>query len=343
MTQPTYERVESPDATTIFSYHDLEPPTTRDVYEARRIVRQYLPETPLVRSEALSAELDADVYLKREDCLPTGAFKVRGGVTLGARLDDEFRERGLIAASTGNHGQSVAYAGRLFDVPVTIAVPDDPNPGKARSMERLGATVEERGADYDAAREWAEEQAAAEGYRYVHSANEPDLVAGVGTAGLEVLDELPDVDSVFCPVGGGSGAAGYCLTLGTIADARVVGVQATGADAVYRGFHEGHLEPGDRTDTTAEGIASHVPFALTMRVLRDRLADIVTVSDDEIWDSVAWTFREDNLTIEGATGAGVAAARRAGATGDLAGQTVVVPVTGRNVSEEKLVRALVEY
>ncbi|WP_132058588.1 threonine ammonia-lyase [Halorussus amylolyticus] len=340
MSGPTYQPVESPDATTVFPYHDLTPPTTKDVFRARRIVSKYLPKTPLVRSELLSEELDADVYLKREDTLPTGAFKVRGGITLGARLDDEFREQGLIAASTGNHGQSVAYAGREFGLPVTIAVPDDPNPGKVRSMERMGATVEERGEGYDAAREWAENQAAEKGYRYVHSANEPDLVAGVGTAGLEVLDELPDVDTVFCPVGGGSGAAGYCLTLGAISDARVVGVQAEGANAVYRGFHEGHLDPGDGTNTTAEGIASHVPFALTMEIMRGRLADLETVNDDEIWDAVVAMFREENITIEGASGAAIAAALRAG--DDLAGQTVVVPTSGRNVAGDKLIRALEE-
>ncbi len=338
MTGSTYEPVESPDATTVFPYHDLTPPTPRDVYAARRIVRQHLPKTPLVRSEFLSAALDADVHLKREDTLPTGAFKVRGGITLGARLDEEFRDRGLIAASTGNHGQSVAYAGRTFDVPVTIAVPDDPNPGKVRSMERFGTTVVERGESYDVAREWAEKRAAEEGYRYVHSANEPDLIAGVGTAGLEVLDDLPEVDVVYTPVGGGSGAAGYCLTLGAIADADVIGVQAAGADAVYRGFHEGHLDPGDGTDTTAEGIASHVPFALTMAVMRERLADLETVTDAEIWDAVAETFHGENLAVEGATGAAVAAVLRAG--DDLAGKTVVIPVTGRNVAADKLVRAL---
>lgn len=338
MPPTAYEPVESPDATTVFPYHDLTPPTTRNVYEARRVVQQYLPETPLVRSEYLSSELGADVFLKREDTLPTGAFKVRGGVTLGAKLNDEFRERGLIAASTGNHGQSVAYAGREFDIPATIAVPEEPNPGKVRSMERLGAVVEKRGASYDEAREWAEQRAAEEGYRYVHSANEPALIAGVATAGLEVLDKLPDVDRVFCPVGGGSGAAGYCLTLGAIADARVIGVQAAGADAVYRGWHEGHLEPGSGTDTTAEGIASHVPFALTMEIMRECLSDLVTVTDDEIWAAVAETFREENLTIEGATGAAVAAALQAGT--DLTGRVVVLPVTGRNVAAAKLIRAL---
>lgn len=232
-----YEPVESPDSTTIFPYHDLTPPEPVDVYEAREVVRQYFPRTPLVKIEALSTEIGANVYLKREDTLPTGAFKVRGGVTLGHRLSEQFCEAGLIAASTGNHGQSVAYADREFDVPVTVAVPADPNPEKVAAMERFGAEVVATGADYDEAREWAERRAAEDGLWYVHSANEPDLVAGVGTAGLEVLETLPSVDRVVCPVGGGSGAAGYCLT---------VGVQSVAADATYRAYHEGHLDRTQR-------------------------------------------------------------------------------------------------
>lgn len=123
-----YEPVESPDETTIFPYHDLTSPTIRDVYAARDVVSQYLPRTPLVRSDALSAELGAEVYLKREETLPTGAFKVRGGVNLVSQLDDEFRETGLIAASTGNHGQSVAYAGLEVGSPSSSASPRTPTP-----------------------------------------------------------------------------------------------------------------------------------------------------------------------------------------------------------------------
>jgi threonine dehydratase len=187
---PTYEPVESPDETTIFPYHNLAPPTTADIYRARQIVSQHLPRTPLVRSDTLSAEFDADVYLKREDTLPTGAFKVRGGMTLVSRLDPEFHDPGLIAASTGNHGQSIAYAGRTFDVPVTIVVPEEANPSKVTAMERLGAEVLFHGARFDEAREHAESLAAEEGCRYVHSANEPTLVAGVGTAGLEIIGRV---------------------------------------------------------------------------------------------------------------------------------------------------------
>lgn len=332
-----FDPVDSPDSTTIFPYHDLTPPEPVDVYKARSVVRRYLPETPLVRSETLSAETGADVYLKREDTLPTGAFKVRGGVTLGHRLPEEFREAGLIAASTGNHGQSVAYAGRTFDVPVTIAVPENPNPEKVRAMEQFGAEVVPHGADYDEAREWAERRAAEDGLRYVHSANEPDLIAGVGTAGLEVLETLPEVDRVVCPIGGGSGAAGYCLTVGAIGGAEVVGVQSAAADATYRAYHEGHLNAQESATTEAEGISSRAPFALTVKVLRERLADLVRVPEADIWESVADVLATERLVIEGASASAVAAVRE---MDDIAGETVVVPITGRNLSTEKLRRAV---
>ena len=263
-----YDPIDSPDETTVFPYHDLTPPSTADVIRARQVVDRHLPETPLVRSEHLSAVLDADVYLKREDTLPTGAFKVRGGVNLVASLPEEFHEQGLIAASSGNHGQSIAWAGRAFDVPVTIAVPEGTNAGKVAAMEQFGAEVISHGPDYDAAREHIESMAAETGRRYVHSGNEPKLLAGVGTAGLEIVETLPDVDRLFCPVGGGTSAAGYCLTVGALTDADVVGVQSAAAPAMHRAYHEDTLEPHDRMETRAEGVATRVPFALTMGILR---------------------------------------------------------------------------
>jgi threonine dehydratase len=334
-----YEPVDSPDETTMFSYHDLTPPSLGDVYGARAVVEEYLPRTPLVRSEWLSDECDADVYLKREDVLPTGAFKVRGGLTLAASLDDEFRERGMIAASTGNHGQSVAYAGREFDVPVHICVPEDANPGKVGAMERLGATVDHHGETFDDARAYAEERAAEEGLRYVHSANEPDLVAGVATAGLEVIEDLPDVDRVYCPIGGGSGASGYCLTAGRIAGADVVGVQSEAAPAMYHAWRDDHLDPHDRMETFAEGVATSVPFALTTRFIREHLDDFQLVPDDAAGDALRRLYEEDHVLMEGACAMAVAALLRAGE--ELAGETVVVPVTGRNLSVGKLAELVV--
>ncbi|RLM95735.1 threonine/serine dehydratase [Haloarcula sp. Atlit-7R] len=335
-----YEPIDSPDETTLFPYHDLTPPTVATVARARQRIRQHLPETPLVRSEALSEALDADVLLKREDTLPTGAFKVRGGVNLVASLDEEFRDAGLLAASTGNHGQSIAWAGREFDVPVTIGVPEEANAGKVDALEQLGAEVIQHGEDYDEAREHIETLATQRAARYVHSGNEPKLLAGVGTAGLEVLDERPDVDRVFCPVGGGTAAAGYCITLGAMTDAAVVGVQAAGAPAVYRAWNEETLEPLDSVDTIAEGVATRVPFALPTQILQAGLADFRLVSEDEIADAVARLFETDRIVMEGACATAVAAALQAG--DELRGETVVLPISGRNIGREKFDRLLAE-
>lgn len=335
-----YKPVKSPDSTTIFPYHDLTPPKITDVYKAYGVVEKYLPRTPLVRSEFLSEELNANVYLKREDTLPTGAFKVRGGINLAHDLDEEFRDQGLIAASTGNHGQSIAYAGREFNIPVLVGVPKDANPKKVKAMEMLGAKVEKHGKNYDEAREWVEKKAAKKEYRYVHSANEPRLIAGVGTAGIEIMEELPNVDVLISPIGGGSGASGYCLTVGSATDAEVIGVQAKGADAFYRGWLEGHLRPKDSVNTFAEGIATRFPFALTMEILRDKLHDVVLVSDDNIWNAIYRLLIEDRILAEGAGATGVAVALKL--KDKLAGKTIAIPITGRNLAFEKLRRLFEE-
>ena len=335
---PEFEPVDSPDETTIFPYHDLTPPTTKDVYRARKVVSESLPRTPLVRSEALSAELDADVYLKREDTLPTGAFKVRGGLTLVSKLDDRFNDPGLIAASTGNHGQSVAYAAREYGIPATIVVPDDANPSKVTAIERLGATVTFHGSDFDAAREYAEELAAEEGYRYVHSANEPALVAGVGTAGLEIVEDLPEIDYLVCPVGGGSSASGYCLTVGELTDATVIGVQSEAAPALHTAWTEGHLNTHERMETFAEGIATSVPFALTMDILRERLDEFHLVREHAIREGIRDLLVEETIVMEGACATSLAALREM--QDRIRGKTVVFPISGRNIDTTHLRDAL---
>lgn len=333
-----YEPVDSPDETTLFPYHDRTPPTTADVIRAHRVVEEHLPRTPLVRSEALSAEFDADVYLKREDTLPTGAFKVRGGIRLVSQLASEFQDPGVITASTGNHGQSIAYAGRVFDVPVTIVVPEDANPSKVTATERFGASVVFHGEAFDDARERAETMAAEQGYRYVHSGNEPSLVAGVGTAGLEIVEDRPEIDYLFCPVGGGSSAAGYCLTVGELSEATVVGVQSEAAPAMYHAWSEGHLEPAERMDTFAEGIATRVPFYLTTSVLRDRLEEFRLVSESAIERGVKDLFTEETIVAEGASATSLAGMRQR--REELRDKTVALPISGRNLSSEHFRRII---
>jgi threonine dehydratase len=189
----------------------MDAPTLQDIVAARSRVYEHLKPTPLLRHALLDEWLGCEAWVKHENHNPTGAFKVRGGVNLVAQLTPDERRRGLVSASTGNHGQSIAFACRLHGVPCRIFVPVGNNPEKNAAMRALGAEVVEHGRDFDEARERVEELAPREGWRYVHSANEPHLIAGVGMYALEIFEELPDPDYVFVPVGGGSGAAGCCI------------------------------------------------------------------------------------------------------------------------------------
>src|SRR6266702_1145578 len=212
-------------------------PDLAEVLAARRRIEPYLRPTPLYRYPALDAVAGTRVWVKHENHQPVGAFKVRGGVNLVSQLGARERRSGVITASTGNHGQSVAYAANLFGVRAIVCVPDGSNPVKVESMRALGAEVTFVGRDFDDAREHCEKQAVEHGYRYIHSGNEPMLIAGVGTYTLEILEEQPDLDVIVVPVGGGSGASGACTVAKAISPSiEVVGVQSEAAPAGYRSW-----------------------------------------------------------------------------------------------------------
>jgi threonine dehydratase len=313
-------------------------PTLPDVLEARRRISAYLRPTPLFRYAALDELLDAEVYVKHENHQPVGAFKVRGGVNLVSQLSAEERERGVIAASTGNHGQSIAYATRLFGVRATICVPEGANPVKVASMRGLGAELVVHGRDFDDAREHCEWLAHAHGYRYVHSGNEPLLIAGVATETLEILDEQPGIDALVVPIGGGSGAAGACIVANALKPGvRVIGVQSEGAPAAYRSWREGRLVE-DRMETFAEGLATRTAFELPQRILRRLLDEFVLVSDDEIRAAQALLIEMTRNLVEAAGAAALAAALRR--REDLAGKRVAVVLSGGNASREQLLEVL---
>ncbi len=334
MSQPEYQRVDSPDASTVFEYHDLTPPTTADVYRARRTLRDHLPETPLVRSEWLSREYDADVYLKREDTLPTGSFKIRGVATVLAELDEAFRDQGVVTASTGNYGRALAQAARWFDTEAVVAVPEGTGQNRIDGIERLGGRIKVVGDDYDDSAEWAADLAADEGYRYVHPGNERLVMAGTGTAGLEIAEALPEVDVVLGPVGAGSIGAGYPLSVGSVTDADVIGVQAASVDAAYQAWRTGELTPQDEANTFADGIAARVPYALPVRVMREQLDEMYTVSEEAIVETVAAMFSEERIMMEGACAPPFAILDEL--RDELAGKTVAIPVTGRNLPASKV-------
>src|SRR4030095_2914358 len=211
------------------------PPTFEDIVVAREFIAPYLPKTPLVRVARISEQLGCDFYVKLENLQPVGAFKVRGGVNLVGTTSEDERRKGLVSASTGNHGQSIAYAGRLFNTRVVIYAPaENVNELKMQAIRDLGAEVRLHGRDFDEARVECERAAREEGLRYVHSADEPKLIAGVGTIGLEIFEDLPGVDVIIAPLGGGSCAAGNCIVKTKLnPTARVIAVQSEQAPAVW--------------------------------------------------------------------------------------------------------------
>ena len=291
-----------------------------------------------MRHPLLAAETGVDLYVKHENHNPTGAFKIRGGLNLIGSLSPDERQ-GVITASTGNHGQSIALACQRDGVPCTVVVPLGNNPEKNAAMRAFGAQVIEFGRDFDEAREEVERRQRGGGLRYVHSANEPLLIAGVGTYALEIFEELPDADVILVPIGGGSGACGCAIVRsGLGSGAKVIGVQAERADAFTRSWRSGTRVDGDKADTFAEGMATRVTFDLTFGILQQELDDIVTLTEDELAEGVRLALRTTHNLAEGAGAASLAAATKLGA--QLAGKKVVCVMSGGNIDRATLARVL---
>jgi len=309
-------------------------PTLSDVLKAKRIISAYLPRTPLIKYDNLSDLLSAEVYVKHENHLPTNSFKVRGGVNLVSQLEPSEKSRGVISASTGNHAQSIAYAARIFGVSATIVMPNNANPLKVEATRRLAATVILHGRDFDESREYAEELAESKNLRYIHSANESKLIAGVATGSLEIFEDLPDVETIIVPIGGGSQASGACVVASAMgSEAKIVGVQSSAAPAAYRSWKEGLLI-NDKMGTFAEGLATRVGFELTQSILKGRLDSFELVSDDEIRKAILLMIDKTHNLVEAAGASPLAAAINR--KEDLKGRKVVLIMSGSNISLSQL-------
>jgi threonine dehydratase len=318
----------------------MRPPVLEDIRAACPHVYAAMAPSPLLRHPLLAEALGSDVYVKHENHNPTGAFKVRGGLNLLARLSSVDRARGVISATTGNHGQSIAFAAARAEVPSTLVVPVGNNPSKNALMRAWGATVIEHGKDFDEARELVEQLCDERGLRYVHSANEPDLISGVGTYALEVFESLTGIDTVFVPIGGGSGACGLITVRNALGlKTRIVGVGAEGASAVAQSWRTGMRVVGASADTFAEGVATRVTFDLTFGILQRGLDDFVLLSEGELEEGVRMALRLTHNLAEGAGAAALAAAAKC--RNEIAGQRVVCVMSGGNLDHARL-RSILE-
>jgi len=312
-----------------------ETPSFQDVLKARKRISPYLLRTPLHYYPTLSATLGFEVYIKHENHQPTGSFKVRGGINLISQLSEEEHSRGVITASTGNHGQSIAYASKLFNVKATVLVPKDANPDKVESMRSMGANVILHGKDFEESRIHAEDLSREQGYRYIHAANEPLLIAGVGTMGLEIIEDLPEVDVILVPIGGGTEAAGTSIVVKALKPAaKVIGVQSEGAPSFYLSWKQGRIVETDSVKTIADGLATRKAFELTLQIFKNVIEDFVLVSDDEIRSAIKLLLIKTHNLAEGAGAASTAAAVKLKER--LQGKKVALVLSGGNLNVESL-------
>jgi len=287
-----------------FSFSDLRP---ADVLAATRRIDGLVRRTPLVHSAGLSEIAGGDVYLKLENEQITGSFKLRGAINSIAALPPEVRARGIVASSAGNHGLGIAYAAHYFKIPATIFVPRTAPQVKRDGIAALGATLDATEPHYDAAMAKAVTFAEEHGATFINPCFGNALIAGQGTVAVEILAELPDLQSLVVNVGGG-GLVGGCASIvrAVAPDARIVGAQSEKTAAMARSMAAGRVVEIDDEATIAEGLAGQIDEA-GLEIGRHSLDEMVTVSELEIGFAIGWLWREHGARVEGAGAAGAAA------------------------------------
>jgi threonine dehydratase len=317
------------------------PVSFADLFDAARRIRPHLQRTPVRRYAPLDAVVGAgiEVVVKHENVHPTNSFKVRNNVSAVTALSVKERARGVIAATRGNHGQGLAYAGRLVGAPVTVCVPEGNNPEKNEAMRGWGAEVIEQGADYDASVGVAERLTRERGLTMVHSTNDRTVIAGAGTLTVELLEDEPELDALVVAVGGGSQAVGALVAARTLCPRLAVyGVQAERAAAIHDSFHAGHPISKLSADTFADGLATRNAYPMTFPALKAGLADFVTVSEAELAEAVRILLRTTHHLVEGAGAAGLAGLIKLRSR--LAGKRVAIVLSGGNIDERTLLKIL---
>ena len=304
---------------------------------ARDRIRPFVPVSPLRSYPVLDAEVGhrISVLVKHENFNPTNSFKVRNAFSLMTALSADERRRGIVAATRGNHGLGLAYAGKAFGVPVTICVPLGNNPEKNAAMRALGVRLIEEGRDYDESVTVANRIVRAEGARLAHSTNDVEILAGAGTMALEIAEQASALDALVIAVGGGSQAVGAMVVMRALdRPVQVYAVQAAGASATHDGWHAGKPLVTESANTIADGLATRSSYEMTFDALREGLADFITVTDAEIAHAMRLLLRSTHSLVEGAGAAGMAgllALRER-----FAGRRVGIVLSGGNVDPKAL-------
>ncbi len=318
------------------SNHKNYPVSIGEVIRARTIVSRYLTETALTPYDGLSRLLSADVYVKHENHNPTGTFKVRGGINLMHHLKHSATS-GVITFSTGNHGISVALAAKLFGLEAVIVVPENNNPAKNRKIEEQGAELIEGGSSFEEASQVVEKLSDERELYYVHPANEPHLINGVGSEFLEVIEKLPDIDAIIVPIGAGSEAAAAVTTLKSLKDSiDIYAVQAQRSPAAYNSWKAGEIRHAENR-TFAGGFATGTGYDLPFSIYKDALTDFVLVSEQEIYEGIALAAYYTQNLLEGAGASTLMAALRLKER--LKGKKVVLQFSGCNASADEILKA----
>jgi threonine dehydratase len=320
----------------------VEGPTIADIWHARDVLRGHVGETPMLHSRTFSAMTGADVYLKAENLQRSGSFKLRGATYKIAQLSEEERQHGVIAASAGNHAQGVAIAAHSLGIPCTIVMPEGAPLAKLTATQGYGATVVLHGKTYDDAYIHAREIQDETGAIFIHAFDDPAVIAGQGTLGLEILTEMPDANVIIVPIGGGGLISGVAIAAKSLCpDVQIIGVQAAGANATQRSIEAGKIVTLPALNTIADGISTKRPGDVTFSIIQRYVDQVVSVNDEETASAILLLLERGKLLVEGAGAVGIAALLKPGLL-DVAGKKVVVLLSGGNI-DMNLIGRFIEY
>lgn len=307
--------------------------------KARAVISRYLNRTNLTYYSELSRLTGCEIFVKHENHNPTGSFKIRGAINFFHHMSKEESQGGILVATRGNHGLAMACAGRWFGVPCTVVVPEGNNPEINRIVESFGAELIVHGEDFYDAQLYCDDLVDSAGYYYVEQGNEPEILNGLGTMGLEIFEDLPEVDVIICPIGGGAGCASLIKVAQAIApQVEIIGVQAERVAAFYASWQKGEWTIIEGADTVADGLAARSVFQLPYTIMKDGITDVVLLDEDEILEGIRLALQVTHNLAEGAGAASIAGALKIKER--LVGKRVALVMSGGNLDHAHLLQAL---